>query len=378
MLTPMEAGGIAGASPGVQASMRLLWLLGPLLVTATVGCRSRSDGAPSPPSAPPSSTPTRTSATPAVPPPGPTASSNERHRLPGLLAKGRRHADAGRWADAVRAFEAAVAIAPEDARAESELGWAAFNAGDLAKARRATDAALASAEGDPTLRAQSLYNAGRIAEASGDTRAAERAYRASLALRPSDVVERRLADLGATATASLEPPLGTSCLKARSVAEACACLEAESPGERCAPRKEPRLAGTNLLVLARGEVSYVAAQVEGGVLFAAALPRDARVVIDPVRRAGDERVVVFHATSSGDGDAGADAGGEAERTTAIFCVVDRASRPCPLAIPTSIRRGDARTRLDTTLRSDGTVDVVLREGTASDVPRGVLGARSLR
>ena len=302
----------------------------------------------------------------------------------------------------MRAFEEAVAIAPDDARAESELGWAALNAGDLAKARRATDAALAAvdaerpdgrgckrppcATSDPTLKAQSLYNSGRIAEASGDLRAAERAYRASLALRPNDVVERRLAELGQGPSASLEPPLGTSCLKARGVAEACACLEAEAPGERCAERKEPRLASTNLLLLERGKALFVAARVEGGVLLAAGLSRGAVVAIDPARRAGDDRVVVFRATTrdeldaldAGALEADADASTELARATAIFCVVDRASRPCPLAIPTMIRRGDARTRLDAILRPDGTVDVVLREGKDSDVPRGVLGARSLR
>jgi Tetratricopeptide repeat len=95
---------------------------------------------------------------------------------------------------AVASFEAALKAVPDDARALSELGWAAFKAGDLAKARQATDRSIASA-GDAKLRAASLYNLGRILEAEGKKPEAIEPYRRSLALRPNATVRDRLVAL---------------------------------------------------------------------------------------------------------------------------------------------------------------------------------------
>ena len=61
------------------------------------------------------------------------------------LRAGRKHADAREWAPGVREFEAALKLTPEDATAANELAWAALQAGDIAKARKAGEAALRGA-----------------------------------------------------------------------------------------------------------------------------------------------------------------------------------------------------------------------------------------
>ncbi|MBL8612596.1 MAG: hypothetical protein JNL38_34970 [Myxococcales bacterium] len=351
-----------------------------------------------------------------------------RQRFAGHVARGRKHADASQWADAVRAFEAAVAIDPGDARAQSELGWAAFNAGDLSTARRATQVAVTAAS-DRVVKAQSLYNAGRIAEASDDPAAAERAYRQSLSLRPSDAVEKRLASLGAGRGGSDLTSTGTTCVKAASIADLCTCIVDEvrasrgrAEGGTCGERAEPRLAGTNFVLLhhaigpaPEAEWTFAAAKVEGGYLVAAeiehaenpgafGITETSKLGGVEVRKIGDKRVVIFKAEHSHHrmNQVGGDDESEA-RTVQTFCLADRASRPCPLAaplvttylherldlqpiddFPDEVRRTLAslpvrkKTRVEATLGPDLVVDVVLKEGRADDLPRGLLGRHSLR
>jgi hypothetical protein len=103
------------------------------------------------------------------------------------LRAGRKLGDAKRWGEAVVELEAALEAIPLDGRALSELGWAAFAAGDYDRARAATTAAVRVA-GDFRVKAASLYNLGRIAEAKGDRAGAVRAYAASLGLRPGNKI----------------------------------------------------------------------------------------------------------------------------------------------------------------------------------------------
>lgn len=110
------------------------------------------------------------------------------------LHRGRKLADAGDYDRAIAAFRQALAATPGDARALSELGWVAFKKGDLTLADDATEKSIAAAT-DARLRAASLYNRGRIAEARQDSKHAVAAYEASLELRPSTAVARRLAAL---------------------------------------------------------------------------------------------------------------------------------------------------------------------------------------
>jgi tetratricopeptide (TPR) repeat protein len=123
------------------------------------------------------------------------------------LAEGRRLHRAREYAAAVKAFEGALAAAPDDARAQSELGWAAFFAGDLGRAEQATRRALAGTD-DAELRGSALYNLGRILEARGAADEAIDAYARSMEARPNAIVAERRTKLGEAAAlvaATTEP-----------------------------------------------------------------------------------------------------------------------------------------------------------------------------
>lgn len=141
---------------------------------------------------------TRAPVTDASGPTKPTGAAEARPRPPhayvDALAAGRALAQAGKYPDAVLAFERALDFVPSDARALSELGFAAFKMNDLARAEAATLAAIAATD-QFRLEAASLYNLGRIAEARGQRERAEDAYQRSLLLRPHPDVAQRLADL---------------------------------------------------------------------------------------------------------------------------------------------------------------------------------------
>jgi tetratricopeptide (TPR) repeat protein len=114
------------------------------------------------------------------------------------LRRGRELAQQGDAPGAVAAFQEALAARPDDARALSELSWAALGAGDLGLAARSAQRSIDLAT-EPRVQAASLYNLGRIREEQGDPAAALEAYRRSLALRPNRTVERRVLALAAPA-----------------------------------------------------------------------------------------------------------------------------------------------------------------------------------
>ncbi len=113
------------------------------------------------------------------------------------LKQGRRLIDAGKAAEAATAFRAAEAARPGDPVALSELSWAAFEAGDLAGARKAAESSVRNAGSNPGLVGASLYNLGRIDEQEGNEDAAIADYQRSYRLRPHRVVAKRLRALGA-------------------------------------------------------------------------------------------------------------------------------------------------------------------------------------
>jgi hypothetical protein len=161
--------------------MKRAWLVG---AAAALACGKKQDPGP---------TAVRTDAAPvSVAVDAAAGASAAAYRA--ALARGRERAGAGDWPGAAEAFTAALAAAPLDARAESELGWALFHTRDLARAEQSTLASIAHASA-PSLKAASLYNLGRIREAQGDAASAADAYRASLSLRPSRTVRERLAAL---------------------------------------------------------------------------------------------------------------------------------------------------------------------------------------
>ena len=112
------------------------------------------------------------------------------------LAAGRAAVAKKQYAEGVTAFTAALKIDPNHAAALAELGWAAYLAGDLDAAQRATERAIAGDASDRT-RGAGLYNLGRILEDRGDKDGAATAYQRSLGLRPTDTVAQRLAGLTA-------------------------------------------------------------------------------------------------------------------------------------------------------------------------------------
>jgi len=116
---------------------------------------------------------------------------------------------------------------PDDARVLSEVGWAAFQANDLARAETANARALANANA-PLVRAPILYNAGRVAEARGKPDAARKAYRESLALRDNAEVRKRLAGLKVEAGADEDDAVTRlGCRGSFSdIAALCKCFEA--------------------------------------------------------------------------------------------------------------------------------------------------------
>lgn len=141
------------------------------------------------------------------------------------LAAGRVLARDGKWRDAAAEFASALDKIPMDGRALSELGWASFQAGDFERARDANRKSVL-ASGDAAVKAASLYNLGRVAEAAGDKAAAARHYRASLKLRDNQTVSSRLAGLGEPPVEGwrIDPDL-IPCRQPTTVDKLCACLE---------------------------------------------------------------------------------------------------------------------------------------------------------
>lgn len=132
-------------------------------------------------------------AAPAVAAPAPPAGPDYET----ALRAGRAAFEAKDFAAAVTSFEQALARAPDDARALSELGWAALHADDLPMAERVLLRAI-EVDADDRLRAASLYNLGRVREAQGRGLDAVPLYERSLGLRDSRTVRARLGRVRAT------------------------------------------------------------------------------------------------------------------------------------------------------------------------------------
>lgn len=110
----------------------------------------------------------------------------------------------GDYRDALTAFDAALAVRPNDPNALLEAGWAAFKAGDKERARQSTTAAIAHAV-EAKKKAAALYNLGRIQEDAGQKDEAIASYKQSLQLRPNATVEARLKTLESPPTDRSNP-----------------------------------------------------------------------------------------------------------------------------------------------------------------------------
>jgi len=178
------------------------WVIVALVAAACSGHESKKQ-----PEQKPAAAPTEVSA-PAAPPAAAEPAKKPAARKPKppspeALAAYRKHLSRGRklaakkeWKKAAGELEAALKAIPNDGRALSELGWVAFQAGDYDRARAVNAASVKYAAG-ARVKAASLYNLGRVAEAQGKQKEAAEHYRESLRLRPGNkVVVKRLAHLG--------------------------------------------------------------------------------------------------------------------------------------------------------------------------------------
>lgn len=125
-----------------------------------------------------------------------------REEFEAAKANYKTHLDAGRkavkskdYATGIDELRKAKAISPTNSKVLGELGWAHFLNGDHDDAERELKLALAHVEQDATKGAV-LYNLGRVAEQKGNEKMAADLYRQSVAVRPNDIVQKRLDGLG--------------------------------------------------------------------------------------------------------------------------------------------------------------------------------------
>ncbi|NUP10916.1 MAG: tetratricopeptide repeat protein [Polyangiaceae bacterium] len=177
-------------------------------VLSLCACGGEGGGATSAASSSPShaasSAPAQAASAPAKTASAPTAASTSSAKAPSAetrttlvkhLTEGRKLSKKKDFKAAIVELDKALAVAPKDPRVLAEIGWAAFNAGDLDRAKDANKRALATTS-EPKLRAQILYNTGRVAEEQKDTDAAKRAYGDSLVLRDNAEVKKRFEGVG--------------------------------------------------------------------------------------------------------------------------------------------------------------------------------------
>lgn len=107
------------------------------------------------------------------------------------LGEGRKATREKRWADAVKAFDEAIAGAPTLARAWSGRGYAKLLAGDLDGAKADFDKAL-ELEQAPKFQAAVWFNLGELALRKKDEAAAKAAFTRANALAPSDAAKKQL------------------------------------------------------------------------------------------------------------------------------------------------------------------------------------------
>jgi Tfp pilus assembly protein PilF len=176
-----------------------------LAVTVVIGCAERTTTAPAATTSASTSTPLPAAASASAPKivaakaktkpkSDPSLDVTKRRAYVKTLEEARALHRKKDFKGAVKAFQKALELMPDDARALSELGWSAFNAKDLGLAEASLKKALARTT-DPELRGSTLYNLGRVHEEEGDKPRAIADYQASLRARANAVVLARLATL---------------------------------------------------------------------------------------------------------------------------------------------------------------------------------------
>lgn len=293
----------------------------------------------------------------------PVLSAEQRRSYKRHVRAGRELTEAGNWAAAIAEFERALGVIPMDARALSELGWAAFQVGDYDRARTANRDSVRLATG-PDVRAASLYNLGRITEATGDRAEAEALYKESLALREDPTVRARLESLNPGGPKQHAPPrpasLGTGCGPSRSDDELCACLAGMGEAGRAASgatgrvlscSREPRqIPGVELLFAGddrRERVSLIAEEPRGwtaiarlGEVFHPEAGQGEYKELEIARfdwRLIGERKVLWVETVQTSGRKEAGVIRSAETRSLTLCVAEGSGLRCALQVPLTDR-----------------------------------------
>jgi len=166
-------------------------LLVMVAILAIAGCNKKKDNEaekqPETPAQPAGSAPAPEPA-PKLAEPAPGADYDKK------MAEGDQLESQKKWTEALASFEAAAAAKPKDARALAEVGFTAYFAGNLARAKEASEQAIEAAGSDAKLKGSALFNLGLAIEKTAQNAAAS-LYAASAKLRPNATVQARLARL---------------------------------------------------------------------------------------------------------------------------------------------------------------------------------------
>lgn len=400
--------------------------------------RSGPTAAPAPPRT--ASTAASTAAPPPRAPAKPTAPAvtpDARKAYAVHLAAGRKLAADKRWGEATAELDKALAEVPHDPRALLDLGWAAFQAGDVKKAERASREAVRRAP-DAATRAKAHYNLGRVAEAEGKRDLAARCYGESLRLRPNETVQRQLDALTKPAPAASAPPATSAapvalpCTGATPMDELTACLgkatrvdDDDDPAELRPPALVPIEAAPDGLTKRVSIVQAQASRTEEVLLLVASSLRGWSTVAELTRtfnpgafgiseEASFPRIEIREHKGAkvlwlevqkrrADSDLGVDEIESDDTRDVVLCLLAderRRETSCPLRLPlaTTYKRermsaaelDDETKRLATpglpiareatfsvTIGDDGVVTTRLVKGVADERTRPLLGARRL-
>ncbi|MBK9263316.1 MAG: tetratricopeptide repeat protein [Polyangiaceae bacterium] len=279
------------------------------------------------------------------------------------LAEGRRLASKSTFPEAIKEFEKALEAVPGDAPALLDLGWAAFKAGELDRAKKSTEEALARTT-SPKLKGMAHYNLGRIAEEKKDDKTAVEQYRISLELRPNETVEKRLAEVAkrsgsAVAVKTAVEPLPCQ-TPAKTVADVCACMtkpQADDTAPRtCESLKDVKverddlafievattLMETYTYAVARNEQGFVPVAKVGWAYNPGAFGIYEEFTLEPIveKSAGKTKVLWIEGTRNRhDSDMGIDEYEEETSKLVTLCVPpagETKTWKCPLHLTTSM------------------------------------------
>jgi len=333
------------------------------------------------------------------------------------LASVRSLAEESRWGEAVAALEATQPpAAAKDVDVLIALGWAAFQAGDLTKAKSVLERASYSAR-DPISKAAALSYLGHIAEAYGRRDQAASRYRAALALHRDPAIAERLRNL----PSELAEPIPVQrsrtdgrCAEPGTLEELCHCLNGvdanshESTGLACAQEGLPPLPGTRVLLVRSEDYARDLVLIEEGDRGWSVLTKldeagtSSRTYFEPTRAATSSiagRQVVRLTTTLVEHHENWSGGYTAERKTETICVAEvmGGHLRCLMSVPVLdeyhfydlVEDGDGRTKrnnpdprlnwrkeLRVDIGRDGLTQVVLVTGAADDF-RNMLGIHRL-